>query len=688
MKEKFLKVAQKLGLVSKIKEKKMTSSDWDTLASAFKEEHGVDLATALDEAQAGTQLSEDHQAILAALTGDVDGNGNPVAGGQDPEGGEGANGGDGGEGTQTPSAQNNPPEGGAPSSGSSNQPQTQLSVQEAIQMIADLRNENKSLRNTPEGGDGTRVQAPKPKKIAIMGPGTNETHLFGIKTEMFARNKRWNEVAATRKVKDDNYSPKERQALMDEFDEFGIGLGQRFNDLFVSGQLPAMIAGNLDYTDLESELGAYYQVRRMDAVIDYLFRLDSLANIFPVRYNVQDEEIVTNVFEGKSYSQAYQSGRVFSGGFKFQPAKAKVKDVMFKYKFSDLKQLEREYIGYLNTNGSDPIKWGFIEWIMVKCGTIQMNEVEQRRIAGVRIAPTDGKASHFMYASDGFLTTLDRLKDNNQVYVLSEFKTYVASGLLEYVRSFVRTVWRLKGAVAFRQLKLYMNELDVPDFYEQYRDKYGKDTNFSGEKLEIKDFPLPTIVPVPNMGERKDMWMAPEGAIEIQENKPGEFMAYNFQRDFEELYVMSYKKEGTFMFAGRKFETQADLVASKGKHTNIFANNPVVEVSADATTVDAFEGEMFETAANSGATAITDIANASEGFAYKVICGSTTNATTIAKSGKFANITAAFNPSAVGDYLKVIYDPVDEVFIELERKVGGTVAVNENAKAPEYVEQL
>jgi hypothetical protein len=241
------------------------------------------------------------------------------------------------------------------------------------------------------------------------------------------------------------------------------------------------------------------------------------------------------------------------------------------------------------------------------------------------------------------------------------------------------------GKAAFGKMILYMNELDIPDFYEGYREKYGKDTNFNGEKLEVKDFPLPTIRAIPNMGDRKDMFMAPEGAIEIQEFEPGEFMAYNFQRDMEELLVSSYKKEGTFMFAGRKYPTQADLIASKGKHTNIFANNPLVEVEADVTALDGFDGEMFETGANTGATAITDIVNASEGIAYKIVCGSLTNASTIAASGKFAALTAAYTPQAVGDYLKVIFKPADGTFIELERKVNGVLSVNVDARSPELV---
>lgn len=671
MKKKFWDLANKLGLTSKIKEGKASTEDWDSFATAFKEEHGIDLEAAIEQLQKGAVVTEEHQTLISALFGELDENGNPISAGADGNDGNDGNAGDGN------GANGNQP------------PRGQLSIDDMAKQIIELRRVIDRLKDEGEDGNGKKVTGKKgAKKIMISGPGTTEAHLFGIENDMFAMEKRWNKNAAAFKATDENYSRADKKNLMEEFDSFGEKVGARFNELFMNAKLPALVAGDLDYSDLESELGAYYQVRRMDAIIDYILRLDSVSNIFPVRYNVQDEEVIVNVFEGKSFSQGYQSGRVFAGGFKFAPDKAKVKDVMFKYMFEDLKDLEKQYIGYLNREGSDPMKWGFIEWILMKCATIQHNEVEQRRIAGVRVESTEEKAAFFMYASDGVLTSLDRYKEENKVYVFDDLKAYTSATMVDYVRDMVRRVWRIKGKVASTGMALYMNELDVPDFLENYREKYGKDSNFSGEELKVKDFPLPKIIPVPNMGERKDMWMAPEGVIEIQENRPGEFLSYYFEREFEQLFVMSYKKEGTFAFTGRKFATKAELVASKGKHTAIFANNPVIDLAVDATSADATSGEMFLSAANTAPTNFTDFANAVEGVAYKLVCGSTSSATTVNKTGKFDGIVSNFVPTAVGDYIRCIYDPTTDKFIELKRKVNGVISANANAKAPEYVEQI
>ncbi len=80
---------------------------------------------------------------------------------------------------------------------------------------------------------------------------------------------------------------------------------------------------------------------------------------------------------------------------------------------------------------------------------------------------------------------------------------------------------------------------------------------------------------------------------------------------------------------------------------------------------------------NTGPTALTDIKNARKGAAYILRCGEdTVNATTIAKSGKFAGITKAFNPSKEGDYLMVVPNDEGNGFLELERCEGGKRTIN------------
>jgi hypothetical protein len=333
------------------------------------------------------------------------------------------------------------------------------------------------------------------------------------------------------------------------------------------------------------------------------------------------------------------------------------------------------------------MKWSFIEWIMVQNSIMQHNEVEKRRVAGIFVPSTTGKSAFFKYASNGLTLAIENSVAENRAYRIDALKAYDSTTILEYVRTFVRSVFRMRDG-DLTGMKLYMNGVDVPDFREAYRKEYGANNDYNGEKSEVKDFALPEIVGLPNMGNSQLMFIAAENSIEFQENEAGEGLRYEYQLDLEELIVTSYKKEGTMAFAGRKFANKAALIASKGIQTNIFVNYPVTVLAAGATAADATANNMFETVANAGATSFLDFTGAVQGTPYTIFCGDTPNATAIAKAAKFSEITEAWTPTAVGDFLKVIFDPTTSKFLEYSRKVGGTTTLNANLLAPEYVESI
>lgn len=108
---------------------------------------------------------------------------------------------------------------------------------------------------------------------------------------------------------------------------------------------------------------------------------------------------------------------------------------------------------------------------------------------------------------------------------------------------------------------------------------------------------------------------------------------------------------------------------SDGKFTEIYRqtnlkDEPYVILAPNATTADADLGNHFVTSENTQATAITDITNAVEGTVYRLEGGSSTNATTIAKNGKFSRLSAAITLNN-GVYVDVLYQ--GGKFIELTR---------------------
>ena len=54
------------------------------------------------------------------------------------------------------------------------------------------------------------------------------------------------------------------------------------------------------------------------------------------------------------------------GEYEFDNETLRMFSVMFAHKFRDLKQLEKTWIGSLNKEGSQAIKWSFIEYILAE----------------------------------------------------------------------------------------------------------------------------------------------------------------------------------------------------------------------------------------------------------------------------------------------------------------------------------
>lgn len=531
--------------------------------------------------------------------------------------------------------------------------------------IKQLTEKVEALSAEPEPSGGEKVVK---KKIVPVNSGISSmAHLFGIEHDFFARTKPWNEMAATRKPLEDRWTRAE-EPFIKEFNSYAQSFADRINTLFESNELESIKMQAIDFSGFDDTgWGEQYITRRQDALVAYLRSLPTVADIFPVQYGVQDKQVMTNHFL-TDFSQAYQSGEVFKGKHEVEPELAEVFDVMFKHRFTELKKLEREYIGYLNREGSQPIKWSFVEWLMAETLRKLQNEREQRRVLGYRIDPTDNEAGHHMFGADGVVRRLRKYVESFQILPFSSFNTYTSSTILEYVETLVEEVNQIIPSL--RGYRLYMNQKHIPWYLADYRKQYGTDLDFTGSMLEVKDYSIDGIVGVPNMGNLQLMWITVPGNIELYEMTPGEMANVYFERRLENLIAASWWKEGAGAYmSGKKYADATALAASGRKNQYIFINHPVTELAKNATTVNGLLNDVFVTISNDGATAITDITNAEEGKVYRIECGGTTNATTIAKAGKFDQLTAAWIPTAVGDFLEVYWDAADSKFIEVRRKV-------------------
>lgn len=527
-------------------------------------------------------------------------------------------------------------------------------------MVRTMMNAISTFQKQPENKNPLETVTTRVNLPMILGTCAHtETHLFGIEHPIFARSAWYNQITISRKISEDALTSKNVEAFSSAFCDYTKSISARVRELFNNNQLglldyKTMATGsfNIEYSDLKIEFGKEYLVRRQDMIIAYLRTLKSVDHIFPVRSGIQNGEVIPTAFFGE-FTQRYQAGEVFKGSAKISQEIARVSDVMIKYKFEDLIDLEKQYIGYMNKEGSNVMKWTFIEWLLVYIYKAMFNEQVRRRVIGVLVPVQEGVDNPAMFAADGALRAIERVEEQLKVLPYKNLKTYTQATIVDYVETFFEEVNKIIPSLD--GMKLYINEKHVPWYKQGFRTKYGTDTDYTGTKLQAIDYSIEQFIPVPNMDYNDyKMWITIPGNIESLQFLPGEMYNIYFEQRLEALLAMGRWKEGSSVnMAGLQCASETELAKTKRKLQWIFTNFAVTELDADATTIDGSLNTQFITSENTKATAITAINDAPSDRVIKIICGSTTNATTIAKSDKFAKISAAWSPTAVGDYIKL-----------------------------------
>lgn len=438
-------------------------------------------------------------------------------------------------------------------------------------------------------------------------------------------------------------------------------------------EIPVPKASSMDYASLTTDLGDYYRVRKQDRIQSFLLGLPSLETIFPLESGYQDQAVLTNMFLTGDFSQAENTiGSTFDnlvqGGFKFEPEVITMYGVMFAHKFTDLKALEKNWLGYLNREGSNVMKWSFIEFVMVETTKKLQNEREIRRVSGIRSNPTANVLGTAIGASNGLRQFI-----KNQIaafkirpFVMGEWTDINISDYVRRGTSYVPIAVRDAGNVV-----LYMS----PDAYTAYvRNNevlYGLNQDYKPNIKYVKEYPNVAIEVVPNMGESKRMIWTLAGNIRLFEDRPGEMVQFNFEQQDWGLKVWSNWKESLWAYmVGRKYATAAEVPTDYSTQL-IFCNDVdlpsayYIPMVANDTSPSVSVHKSIVSVANTQATAITTIDNAATGDIINIKCGSATNAITIAKSGDFSLIAAAWNPGL--DEVLTVVKRSDGKFLELSR---------------------
>jgi hypothetical protein len=557
---------------------------------------------------------------------------------------------------------------------------------------ASLETSNKDLSDKVEKLSLT-LENDNPKRGTMKVEGFalahTEKHAFGIDHAMFSADKRWNKIAINPRYADLTApSDDEAKAFHAEVVGFGKSLASRYAFLKANNLLDpkklmeTSVAFGTDGVD--NALGNQYITRRQDAFIAQILSTKNVYDFFPRRYNVQDMEVIFNALFGE-VTQAWQEGRVFKGDVDLQPEMGHVDDVSVKLKFDPMKKLERKYIGYYNTEGSDPVKWGMIEWYLLGAFKKAIAEQNKRKVLGCAVAPEVGIAGPSINSSTGVIWTMIRYFNQNKMLLLgdSALASYDKTTMLATVEAFLDAFLAKKGEQEKDEFTLVLNYEHQPWWIKNVRNSYGEQTDFAGVKLgTVPDYNIP-IYWCPGMENLPFMILTKPGNVQSLEDVPGEMLSTYLQLDFETVLARFQWKEGTSAaFVGPKYANKAALVAADYFMQQIFMNKPAVALADNATTANGAAHFWFVSVANTGvgvgaadSPLITDITGAKKGQVYIIETGSATKPNAIAKAGKFADIDA-WTPTAVGDYIMVTINNAGTKFRELERCVGGVRTVN------------
>lgn len=652
-KEKLKSVLDLLQLGKKFEDKTLSQEEFNSIVAEYQKKYQTTLNDDLAAEQAAKQTAKqaaEFQQMLNTIQS--------VIKGVDPASNEGE-----------------APEG--------EQPQNNATLEGILESLNGMRSDFKALAKKPEEDKPAQTITVSP--VSINGFGNTPKYLFGVEHPMFSMQDRWNKIAANPRA----------AAALPEVDEqvdgvafykaaygFAKSLKARYQYLQENKLLdaPALAAGkyatNYEGVD-KAGVGDQFIVLRQDALIARVLQLRDMTQYFPVAYGYQDRGLVFNAFFDE-VSQAYQTGEVFKGGMKIENHMGYVDDAMIKMEWGPMKELERKYIGYLNKEGSDPIKWTMIEYQLLNTLTTAQVEQNKRHMRGIYVKPEAGVAGSYLNAGTGILYTLLRYVHQYDIkpHVDEDYRSYTQATMLAAVQEFLADVRStVTEDMDIDQHVIYLNKNHQGWWIKNVRTTYGKDTDFTGPMGALNVVPDTTthIIWLPYLGQLPFMMLHQPGNLQFLEYIPGEMLAMKMQEQMEQVRAWSTWKEGcSASFTGRRFDSRDAMDKNAYEWQQIFINLFAATIKDK---VDGNDGFWQVTGATTTADTITDIVNAKNGVAYCIEAGVKEHLPKIAKSGKFANISDAFTASKVGDYIMVIIGN-DGNFRELERCVGGKRTIN------------
>jgi len=446
------------------------------------------------------------------------------------------------------------------------------------------------------------------------------------------------------------------------------------------------IQSALDFTALEADLGAYYRNQSNKQLMSFVTPTKDVSTILPLVSNVQDREIITNLFLGE-FSQSDNSDsdfeKIVKGKYEIQPEEIRMYDVMSTPKFSKLKELEKQWIGYLNTQGSSSIKLSFIEYLLARTTEQLFNEQQRRRIRGVRKNPTVDVPGSAMEASTGLYRYVAEKVNGLQIkpFDLGEI---TAANIGEKVYNGTKQI--PQDILDRGDIALYMPQEMVTEYHKYNETHYGGNMDYKADIMFVKEYPNVEIIPVPHAHNHRRLIWTPKGNIKTFENVPGEMTTYRLTIKEFSINVVSQWKEGVAaVMVGKKWSRVQDMDYD---HQMVFctaadlATTSYEPIAQDDATPSALFHSSLVSVANTALTTITNIDDAEVGKLITLKCGSDAYGIKITKAANFSTIASDWTPG-VGDVI-VLFKRADGKFMEYSRTAAtpNTLTFAADATAP------
>ena len=447
-----------------------------------------------------------------------------------------------------------------------------------------------------------------------------------------------------------------------------------------------------DFSTLKEDLGAFYRQPWREKIQSFLTMLTSVESIWPLESGFQDLATLVNVFLGE-FSQADNTigsnfDNVTKGSYDFGTETLRMFSVMFVHKFQNLNQIEKSWIGYLNREGSDPVKMSFIEFLLGETAKKLHNEREIRRVNGVRKNPNPNEPGRAMEAADGFYEFIRKKVDGHidntpdggttgkVVYQVKPFAlpriTPGNIGEVIYLgTSMVPAHLRDTGEVV-----LYIASSLIPWYHKYNEAKYGVNQDYKPDIMYVKEFPNVAIIPVPNAENHHRLVWTLKGNVKCFEQAAGEMLNFHLEQVDWSVKVWSTWKESVWAEAvGYKYTNPAEM---DGSRQLIFCNDYdrpddfFIEGKANANPSVVVHTSVL-TGKNSEVFTITDIEGAPVGKVVNIQCGfDGANGVKIKKADKFELISEDWVPTK-GDIISLMKRP-DGKYIEIGRRTAAASA--------------